>query len=282
MLADPAATTALVRSLGEQALPLYAALLLALLAGVAGFWWLGRRYTLPRPDSRVPPGAFLLIRLAAGFAVVLGGAAVFAEVAEALGNGRRAGELDEVFSAAVGQSVGPGALRFFGTLTHLGDTATLTALCIGVAVWLLLQRQRWLALGWTLALAGNALLNTSLKGIFERTRPVHDHAVYYAQGFSFPSGHSSGSVVAYGMLAYVLLRSWPPARSPRLALPLVLAAAALAFTVGCSRIFIRVHYPTDVLAGFASGSAWLAVCVVSIELTRHYRRRPAIPPAAEK
>ena len=56
-------------------------------------------------------------------------------------------------------------------------------------------------------------------------------------------------------------------------LALTLAAVALAFSIGASRMFLRVHFASDVIAGFASGIAWLAVCIASIELTRWYRRR---------
>jgi undecaprenyl-diphosphatase len=267
-----AATTALVQSLGARALPLYLALLLLVLATVTALWWLARRSTLPRLINPRPPGATLLMRLAVGFAVVVAGAAVFAELAEALGDGPRVGALDQMFSAAVLQAINPGVQRFFGALTHLGDTTTLVGLG-GLVVALLWWRQRrWLALAWVLAVAGNGLLNVTLKRIFARTRPVHDDLLFSAQGFSFPSGHSSGAVVAYGMLAYVLLQSLDPGPARRASLPVLLAAAALAFSIGCSRVFIGVHYATDVLAGFASGSAWLAVCLASVALTRHYQR----------
>jgi undecaprenyl-diphosphatase len=123
-----------------------------------------------------------------------------------------------------------------------------------------------------LAVAGNGVLNTTLKQVFERVRPVHDDGLVMAHGFSFPSGHSSGAVVLYGMLAYVLCRFVPP----RGHLPLVLAAVALAFSVGVSRVFLRVHFASDVLAGFASGTAWLVVCIASIELTRWMLPPPAI------
>ena len=126
-----------------------------------------------------------------------------------------------------------------------------------------------LAFGWVAAVAGNALLNVTLKQVFARVRPVHDDGLVLAHGFSFPSGHTSGAVVAYGMLAYVAMRFVPP----RSHLALMLAAVALAFAIGASRMFLRVHFASDVIAGFASGSAWLAVCIASIELTRWYERR---------
>ena len=65
-----------------------------------------------------------------------------------------------------------------------------------------------------------------------------------------------------------LLRSLPA----RWQLPAVLLAAAAAFSIGCSRVFLRVHHASDVVAGFASGGAWLTVCIASVEATRWYRR----------
>ena len=272
----------LVERIGAHALPLYLAALPALLLVVAGLWALVRRYAVPRDDSTLSPAAFLLVRMACGFAVVVGGALLFAELAEQLGDpgdAQRLGALDDALSAAVGRNLPPLALQFFATFTHLADTATLSVLGVGVAAALVWRGRRWLALGWAVAVAGNAVLNVTLKGIFERTRPLHDTTLFQPHGWSFPSGHSSGAVVAYGMLAYVLVRTWPPAMTPQGGLGVVLAASAVAFTIGCSRVFIQVHYATDVLAGFASGSAWLAVCISSIELTRHYRQRRPVPPA---
>ena len=273
MPAGDAFETTLVRTLGSYPLALFFTLLPVLLLGAGLLWWAGRRYTVPRETSRLPPGRYLLIRLAAGFAILVGAAAGFAEIAIELADGRRVGQLDQIFSDAVRQSSSDLTRQVFGGLTHFGDTVTLTALGVGVALLLLARGRRWLALGWSLALAGNAVLNVTLKALFARARPLHDETLVAAQGFSFPSGHSSGSVVAYGMLAYVLIRTLSLAQASRAGLPLVLAATALAFSVGCSRIFLQVHFATDVLAGFASGITWLAICIGSIELTRHYRRQ---------
>jgi membrane-associated phospholipid phosphatase len=275
MPSDAAALTAWVETLGAHAFQLYGATLLLLLLSAAAAWWLARRYTVPTDTSRLHPGAYLLIRLAIGFAIVIGAAALFAEAAEVLGSSadaRRAGELDQVFSNAVRRGIGPVTFQFFSNVTHLADTATLTTLCVAGVLALLWVRRRWLALAFAGAIVGNALLNITLKRIFERARPLHDPAVELVRGFSFPSGHSSGAVVAYGMLAYVLIRCLGPARAGRFGLPLVLAATALAFTIGCSRVFIQAHFATDVLAGFASGGAWLAVCIGSAEWLRHYRQ----------
>lgn len=268
-------SAAAVHALGAHGLLLFLALLVLLLPLAAALWWLAQRYAVRTETSTLPAGGYLLIRLAAGFAVLVGAAAVFAEIAEELGDGERAGQLDQLFSDAVRDSTPPAALQVFAWVTRLGDTMSLGVLGIAVALALLVRGRRWLALGWSLAISGNALLNPTLKALFERTRPVHDSALVHASGWSFPSGHSSGSVVVYGMLAYVLIHSLPPAMARRASLPLVLLAATLAFSVGCSRIFLQVHFATDVLAGFASGTAWLAVCVASIELTRHYGRSHA-------
>ena len=82
----------------------------------------------------------------------------------------------------------------------------------------------------------HSLLNPTLKRIFERVRPVHKHGLVSEAGWSFPSGHTSGATVAYGMLALVAIRTLPP----RWHLPAVLGATALAYTVGSSRVFLQV------------------------------------------
>jgi len=261
-----------VQMLGAHALLLFVLLLALLLPLASGLWWLAQRYALPRKASALSPSVYLLIRLAAGFAALVAGAALFAGIAEELGDGERAGWLDQIFSDAVRDHTAAWALQAFAWITRLGDTATLSVLCIVVTVTLLLRGRRRLALAWVLAVSGHALLNTTLKAVFARTRPLHEGGLIQAEGWSFPSGHSSGAVVVYGMLAYVLLRCLPPALAWRASLPLVLLAAATAFSVGSSRIFLQVHFATDVLAGFASGTAWLAVCVASIEWASHYRR----------
>jgi len=255
-------------ALGTQALPGFFIVLAAVLVAAGVAWWALRRVVVPHQQSRLSPAAFLALRLGVGFAVVVAGALLFAEVAEHLGDGRRLGRIDQAFSNAIHDSVSISTLQVFAWVTRLADVATLTVLGTIVAVTLAALGRYRLALAWVLAVIGNALLNLTLKAVFERVRPVPHHGLVFEPGFSFPSGHASVSVVAYGMLAYVLVRMLPQ----RWHLPVVLAATALSFATGSSRVFLQVHYASDVLAGFASGLAWLAVCVTSVELLRHYRR----------
>ena len=260
------ALLALADAIGRHALPQFLLLLAALLLVVRVAWG-GHAQMLPRARAGLPRPALLLLYALAGFAIVVGAASGFAEIAEHLDPVGAMARADEALAASIGVHAAPATLHVFALLTHLGDPAWLTLLGAGVALWLWWRRRRVLALGWVLALGGNALLNPALKRIFERVRPVHDHGLFSEMGFSFPSGHTSGATVAYGMMAYVALRTLPPVWH----LPAVLSATAVAFTVGCSRVFLQVHYLSDVLAGFASGGAWLVVCVMSAEASRHWR-----------
>ena len=276
--ADSPAVTDAVKAMATHALPAFAITLLLVLASVAVLWWLLQRYGVHREASRLPPLVYLLGHLLLGFALIAGGAALFAEIAEHLGDSRKLGQLDLLFSDTVRATVSTTSLQAFALLTHFGDPLTLTALTVVVATVLLLRRQFWLCAAWVLTVAGGGLLNKLLKSIFERARPLHEHGLAFADGWSFPSGHSSGSVVVFGMLAYLVTR-FLPAHHAALRLPILLAAAALAFTVGSSRIFLQVHFASDVLAGFASGAAWLAVCVGAVEVGRYRSRNKVHGPA---
>ncbi len=229
-----------------------------------------------RPLQRLPASAATLLPgLLLGLVLVTAALSLFLAIADAIGVDQILGRFDLTLADALRQTLQPDTLRLFSWITHLGDTATQTALCTAVALWLLWRRQLLLAWGWIAAVAGNGLLNLTLKRIFERTRPLHDHGWAFEHSWSFPSGHASGAVASFGMLAWLLLRHAPP----RWQLPLVLSAISLALLVGYSRIVLQVHYFSDVIAGFASGTAWLAVCIVATEIVR--QRLPVMAASAQ-
>ena len=247
---------------GAHALACYLGLLALLLALEAAAWRV-EPHALRHAGQRVPRLPSLRARLWLGVAVFAGAAICFAAVAYAVGGGD-GGELAQVDRAlldALRAGMPARALQDFEWVTWFGDGRTLALLCALAAVVLLARRERILALALVVAVGGNGLLNAALKRLFERPRPLHEAGLPVAHGWSFPSGHTSGAVVAYGMLAYVLVKTLPS----RWHLPVVMAATALAFSVGWSRIFIEVHFASDVLAAFASGTAWLTLAIVATE-----------------
>lgn len=265
----PETLEALAAWLAQHALLACGLLLVVLLGASWLFWHLLLRFAGPRDVARLPPLAGLLVRIGIGFAVILAAGAVFAQMAEEVLEAQLLDRVDRAFTQGLALHTPAQALRFFAVLTRLGDTATLTGVCIVVALALVATRRRALAAAWVLTVAGGGLLNASLKHLFQRSRPSAEGWLVVADGFSFPSGHSAGSVVTYGMLAYLAMRLLPG----RAHVPVALLMAALAATIGASRMFLRVHYASDVVAGFALGVAWLGLCIVSIELTRWWRDR---------
>jgi undecaprenyl-diphosphatase len=142
-------------------------------------------------------------------------------------------------------------------VTALGSTGVLTFVTLAVAGFLVLQRKAHAALFVVLAVGGGMLLSTLLKMGFDRPRPdlVPHGAVVYTT--SFPSGHSMMAAVAYLTLGALLARVQP---RRRLKLYLLGLAILLTVAVGVSRVYLGVHWPTDVLAGWALGAAWALLC----------------------
>jgi membrane-associated phospholipid phosphatase len=207
-----------------------------------------------------------------GFTATLTLLLTFTELTEALNADDALARFDFALASTLHEVIQPQTYTFFAYVTHLGDRLSLTTLGVVVAVILVVRKQWLLLYGWLLALIGNSLLNFSLKTFFQRLRPLHDHGFSAADGWSFPSGHSSGALVTYGMLAYLALR-----HSDRpFHLPIVLLAITVIQLVGGSRVILQVHYLTDVIAGFCSGSAWLAICIAGIEIALRHRR-PGAP-----
>ena len=135
-----------------------------------------------------------------------------------------------------------------------GPLAFITAACI---LYLLLRRRRRSALFLFAAIAGGQLMSTLLKAGFERPRPdlvPHGMTVYTA---SFPSGHAMMTAIVYLTLAALLARS---ESRKRLKAFLLLLAVCVTLLVGVSRVYLGVHWPSDVLGGWMIGSAWAAGC----------------------
>ncbi|MDP3873178.1 MAG: phosphatase PAP2 family protein [Methyloversatilis sp.] len=185
--------------------------------------------------------------------------------------------LDHALADAMAAHQSAGALRVFALFTHFGDTIVLTGLCIAGAAALLAGRERLLAAALVAAIGGNSLLNHSLKAMFARVRPLHEHGQTWETSWSFPSGHSSGTLVAYGMAAWILMQLMPA----RWHLPVLLSAVAIALVTALSRVVLHVHYASDVMAGFASGSAWLTLCITVAALLRRRSAPSCNQPAGE-
>ncbi|TDU32302.1 undecaprenyl-diphosphatase [Panacagrimonas perspica] len=216
-------------------------------------------------------GGPLLLDLLLGFVVVLAAVALFFGIADEIGLDEGLGRFDVALAAELSRALSRQTLTFFATVTHLGDAIVQWGLGVVVALVLIVRGRRLLAASWLVAVAGNGVMNRVLKALFERTRPLHEHGLTLEHGWSFPSGHTSGAVVIYGMLAYLGMRAAPPAWH----LPITLSALLVVLLVGYSRIVLQVHYLSDVLAALVSGGTWLMVCITAARVVRvHQEYRP--------
>lgn len=204
---------------------------------------------------------YAVIAFVAAFAAVV----AFVEIADEIAAGEDIAAFDEAFTATLRDRVTLPTLKFFALITQLGNAWFLTALASAVTLVLWWRGRRVLAAIWIVAVAGNGLLTRALKEFFERTRPLHEHGLVTYDTWSFPSGHASASLAVYAMLLYLLLRGRD--RSPW-HLTLMLATATLILLVGFSRVFLQVHYPSDVVAGYIVAGAWLCLCIVGAEVSR--------------
>ena len=162
----------------------------------------------------------------------------------------------------------PGATHFFTVMTIIGTPAGLAVLAALFSIYLF-ARKRWRWASY-LFLTGSigGLLNLQLKSYFARARPELAEALRDAHGYSFPSGHAMGSTIVFGALAYLsfrILRRWS-VRAPALAL-----CCTFIVSICVSRIYLGVHWISDIGAGVAAGLVWLITATVAYEGFRRIR-----------
>ncbi|HVM10587.1 MAG TPA: phosphatase PAP2 family protein [Acidimicrobiales bacterium] len=186
------------------------------------------------------------------------------------------GELADGLNEVVHRS--PASVTALEIISFFGRPIWFFPLVGAVAYWMWRIGRRRLTAFLIVTCLGGGIVNSAVKILVDRPRPIVDHPVHTAFGKSFPSGHSFGSVVCYGALLLVLL---PTLQSRRARRGAVVAVVALCLAIGSSRLLLGVHFLSDVIAGFVLALAWLTGAVAVFEVWRTEEGRRPIDPLAE-
>lgn len=154
----------------------------------------------------------------------------------------------------------PDLVVFFSWITLLGDAVVILVVGCSMAFVLWRHKRFEYKAGLATALGGSLLTSYVIKILVERARPDIALRAIVETGYSFPSMHAAAALATYGFLAYMI---WQLMLPPRHRLPWIIVLSMLIGLIGFSRVYLGVHYPSDVVAGFAVGAAclWLGVFV---------------------
>jgi len=222
--------------------------------------------------QRFAAGEYLGLHLTIGLGLSLGALWLFGGIAEDVIHHDPLTQFDVTVANLLHQHASATLTEIAKGITLLGSPVFITGWALIVTFRLLTRKEYLTAGGWAAALVGGGLMDQVLKRVFHRPRPAWDLPILIARGWSFPSGHAMGSLVAYGMLVYLIVRTMGHARR-RLAL--AGCALVLVLLIGLSRMYLGVHYFSDVVAGYAAGTVWLTACITGLEVVR---RRPSPAP----
>lgn len=226
--------------------------------------------------ARFARGEYLGLHLTIGFLITLVGLVVFSIITHDVIRQRSITQLDARltdFLHSQGTLFGYG---FWAVISSLGAGLALSILGVGVGV-LLALRRRWVVLaGWAAAVLGSGVLDGALKIAIRRPRPEIAANFLSQLSWSFPSGHSMASMVTYGMVAYLVVLAVKGRK--RIQIAAALAATLLILAIGFSRLYLGVHYFSDVIGGFTAGALWLSACISGLEVARRLKGRTPVEP----
>ena len=199
-------------------------------------------------------GSILFLGLASAVGTLLFFAWLADEVLE--GDAKTFDETVRVFIHGFESGSLTSLMRF---ITMLGSTLFLSVLCAGVFVIFIIKNWKRAATLLMTTMAGAVILNYALKANFGRVRPVPFFDTPLPDSYSFPSGHALYALCFYGSLAWLIAAQ---IQNKLLRILIWTLAGSLALIIGLSRIYLGVHYPSDVIAGFAAAIVWLTTVLL--------------------
>lgn len=230
-------------------------------------------YTTLRWVARHVRGFFpaLAAFMTLSFVVAAAAIAIFAQLADEVLEGDTQ-RLDEWALQWFQHHRSPGLNRVMLEITSLGSGTVIIMVVLLASVFLWLTHHKWSVYVLLLVVLGSKLLNTLLKTGFGRERPSIVEAITDVSSRSFPSGHAMSSIVAYGSIAYLITRLEP---TKQLRYAIWIFAALLVLAIGISRMYLGVHYPSDVIGGYLAGLAWIGLVAAGIKAVQYFaERRP--------
>ncbi len=210
---------------------------------------------------------YLALHLTVGLACSLLGLWLFGAVTEDVVTRDRLTQFDVALANWLRAHATPAGDAVWTAISALGSPLAIGLLTVAVALWLGTQRHWSDLAAWLAGVVGGSVLNHALKLLVRRPRPDVVAAVAVT-GFSFPSGHAVESLICYGLLAHLLaLRT----RRRGLRVAEVGVATGVIVAIGFSRLYLGVHYFSDVVGGYAAGVLWLSACISGVEVASRWR-----------
>lgn len=148
-------------------------------------------------------------------------------------------------------------------ITRFNDPSTVTVIAIAALAILIWRHYYSEAQIFVIDCLGGVVLSYGLKSVFGKVRPDLWKSAIEDLSFSYPSGHALGSTVLYGFIAYLLAT-----RYPQFSLLIYVGVIFLIGAIGLSRLYLGVHWPTDIIGGYGIGFVWLTLCITMLKLKK--------------
>lgn len=221
-------------------------------------------------QARLSPTGVFGLQLTIGLAIIASAAWLFGGITEDILHRDPLVQIDQTVSQWLHAHTEPSFTLAMLLLSLAGYQLVVVA-SLGLAAYLVWRHHRAELIMLVISVGGGTLLNLLLKDLVGRQRPIWTHPLLLLTDPSFPSGHAMASTLFYGLLAYLIARHSSSWRSGVIA---CVTAIVLILLVGFSRMYLGVHYLSDVLGGYAAGMLWLTLTITGVETMQRYKGMP--------